>query len=174
VRTRDKVGLVVGGYVLALLFAGGSVAAYISLMDSPDRQASSGMSAFSDALLFLALFGAAAVPPTGAALYFARPYHAFWRALSVAAIAITTTGLAAVGVLFADWVSGASAGAPLESWSPYAVLRILVAPLVALAFLLSGLFAPLRPAKVILWGATFIEAAAFTSVVLTWLIQLSK
>ena len=159
----------VGGYVLALLLAWATVTVHIALTDGPDRQASSGMSAFGDALLFLALFGVAAIPPTGAALYFARPYHASWRALSVAALAITGTGLAAVGVYFAARIAGT--GALLQSWSTYAVLRILVAPLVALAFLLSGLFAPLRPARIILWCATFIEAAAFTSVVLTWLIH---
>ena len=167
-RTSAKVGLVVGGYVLAILFAWGTVAAYIALTDGPDRQASSGMYAFSDSLMFLALFGLAAIPPTGGALYFARPYHAFWRALSVAALVITATGLAAVAVLFAARIAGASA--VVQSWSMYAVLRILVAPLLALAFLLSGLFSPLRPARIILWGATFIEAAAFTAVALTWLI----
>lgn len=159
----------IGGYVLALLLAWVTVTVHIALTDGPDRQASSGMSAFGDALLFLALFGVAAVPVTGAALYFARPYHRFWRALSVAALAITATGLVAVGVHFATRSAGA--GALLQSWSPYAGLRILMAPLVALTFLLSGLFAPLRPARIILWGATFIEAAAFTSVALTWLIH---
>ena len=168
-RTRAKVGLVVGGYLAALLAAWATVAAYIALTDGPDRQASSGMYAFGDGLLFLALFGVAAVPATGAALYFSRPFHAFWRVLSVAAIAITATGLAAVIVYFAARI--ASAGALVQSWSAYAVLRILAAPFVALALLLTGLFAPLRPARIILWCATFIEAAAFASVVLTWLLS---
>ena len=87
-----------GGYVLALLVAWAIVTTYIALTDGPDRQASGGMYAFGDSLLFLALFGVAAVPATGAALYFVRPFHAFWRALSVAALAITATGVAAVGV----------------------------------------------------------------------------
>jgi hypothetical protein len=168
-RTRAKVGLVVGGYVLAFLLAWATVAAYIALTDGPDRQASGGMYAFSDSLMFLALFGVAALPATGGALYFARPYHAFWRAASVAALAITATGLAAVAVLFAARIAGA--GSALEPWSMYAVLRILAAPLFALAFLLSGLFAPLRPARIILWVATFIEVAAFIAVALTWLIR---
>ena len=119
-RTSAKVGLVVGGYVLAILLAWGTVAAYIALTDGPDRHASSGMYACSDSLMFLALCGVAAIPPTGGALYLARPYHAFWRALSVAALVITA------------------------------------------------------PASQLLWGATFIEAAAFTAVALAWLIQTLK
>jgi hypothetical protein len=56
-RTRGKVALVATGYIVAVLVSAGVVALYVTLADSPDRQASSGMYAFGDSLLFLAVFG---------------------------------------------------------------------------------------------------------------------
>lgn len=53
-------------------------------------------------------------------------------------------------------------------WRAIAPLRILVAPLLALFFLLSGVFAPTRVARLCLLGASAIEFVAFASVVFTW------
>ena len=83
-RTRGKVALVVTGYVVAVLVAAGVVAVYVALTDSPDRQASSGMYAFGDSLLFLAVFGVVGAVPTGAALFYLRSCRRFWPALAVA------------------------------------------------------------------------------------------
>jgi hypothetical protein len=44
--------------------------------------------AFGDDLLFLGVFGVAAVVPSGAALFFLRPYRTFWLGLSVAALVV--------------------------------------------------------------------------------------
>ena len=65
-----KFGMVIGGYVVACIVA--SAAAYINQLLTPDAagQASAGMSAFSDLLLFIGLFGILALFPTGLALYF--------------------------------------------------------------------------------------------------------
>jgi len=62
-RTR-KAGLVVGGYAAALLLAWGAVRLQATFTSNPDPQASAGMAAFGDAVLFLAVFGLAAIPPT--------------------------------------------------------------------------------------------------------------
>jgi hypothetical protein len=48
------------------------------------------------------------------------------------------------------------------------VLRILVAPLFAIFFLLSGLFAPNRSARIALLVATAIEMAVCVYVGFTW------
>jgi len=165
-RTPAKLALVATGYVAAFLAALGIVALYVASTAGPDRQASSGMYAFGDSLLFLAVFGLAAVPATGAGLFFLRPHLAFWRVLAVAAVAIAVTGLAALGVCVA--ARAADAGPALHSWSAFAVLRILVAPVVALAFLVSGAFAPRPAARLALWGATISEAI----VLVYWLVQL--
>lgn len=65
-----KLGLVIGGYVGACLFAGGVVYVYQLLTDNAVSQASSGMYAFGDLMLFLGIFGMLALLPTGLALYF--------------------------------------------------------------------------------------------------------
>jgi len=157
-----KAGLVVTGYVAACAV----VAIYVIATNGPDRQGYSGMYAFGDSLLFLAVFGVAAVPATGAALFFLRPYRSFWLVLSVAALGIAITGLAA---LF-DYVAAQTADARsiLHAWSALAVLRILVAPLFALTFLLSGFLAPNRSSRIALLVATVVEATVFISVAFIW------
>ena len=167
-RAAAKFGLVVAGYVAAFLVAATGVAINVAWTAGPDRQASSGMAAFGDSLLFLALFGLAAVLPTAAGLFFLRPYHLFWQVLAIAAVVIAATGLASLGVSVA--ARAAPAGPIIHSWSAFAVLRILVAPMIALAFLVSGVFAPRRPARIALLAATVSEAIVFAS----WLILIPR
>ena len=125
------------------------------------------MYASGDSLLFLAAFGAAGIPATAAALFFLRPYRAFWRVLSVAALVIVASGLAAFGAYRAAQAGGA--GPLVLYWSSIAVLRILVTPLLAGAFLLAGVFAPNRFARITLIVAALVEAAIFAWVAFTWL-----
>jgi len=165
-RPSVKIGLVVAGYVVALLVAFAVVAIYVVATSGPDRQQYGGMYSFGDSLLFLAVFGVAAVPPTAAALYFLRPYRAFWLVLSVIALCIAATSLAAlIGYVAQRTVAP---GSILHTWSALAPLRILSAPLFAPAFLLSGLFAPNRASRIALLVATAIEAAAFVCVAFIW------
>jgi hypothetical protein len=65
-----KLGLVIGGYVLACLAA--SAAVYVNQLLTPDAaaQASAGMYAFGDLVLFIGVFGFLMLFPTGLALYF--------------------------------------------------------------------------------------------------------
>src|SRR5947208_11471265 len=91
---RIKVASVLGGYVVAFLIASAVVAIYVAATNGADRQTYAAMYDFGDSLLFLAVFGAAAVPATAAALFFLRPYRPFWIALSVAALAIAITAVA--------------------------------------------------------------------------------
>jgi hypothetical protein len=65
-----KVAIVAGGYVLAFLMASAAVALKAALTRESDAQASGGMAAFGDLVLFVAVFGAAALAPTGAAFFF--------------------------------------------------------------------------------------------------------
>jgi hypothetical protein len=165
-RPAARTGIVVAGYAGAIAIATLALRVYVAARSSPDRQASSGMTAFGDSLLFLAVLGVAAVPATGAALFFLRSRGVFWRVLSVAALVIASTALAAVALFFASSSPGASPR--LQSWNVLVPLRILVAPLLGLFFVLSGLFAPTRPARLSLLGASAIEIVAFASVAFTW------
>jgi hypothetical protein len=166
VRAPAKIGLGAAGYVGAFLVASTIVAIYVASTSGPDRQTYGAMYDFGDSLLFLAVFAAAAVLPTGAALFFLRPNRAFWLVLSVAALAVAATAAGA----FATYVVARTAGASslLQVWSGLAGLRILVAPLFALAFFLSGLFAPNHGSRIALFVATLMEAAVFASVALVW------
>lgn len=75
--TWKKVALVLAGYIAAIVVASTVVYIYVLATDSPDRQASSGMYAFGDSLLFLAVLGVASLPATGAALVFLRGCRVF-------------------------------------------------------------------------------------------------
>ncbi len=165
-KTRTKIGLVIGGYVVALMIAYAVLAIYVAATSGPDRQRSGGMYAFGDSLLFLAVFGVAAVPPTGAALFFLRAYRSFWLALSITALALAATAIAAC----IEYVASRSAEAVsvVHDWSALAVLRIIVAPLFALALFVAVLFAPNRSSRSALLIATVIEAAVFAYVAVIW------
>src|SRR5882672_4200273 len=167
-KAPAKIGLVAAGYVGAVLIASAVVAIHAAATSGPDRQGAHGMYAFGDSFFFLAAFGVAAVVSTGAALFFLRPYPSFWRPLSIAALVIAATGVAAV----IEYLAGrsADAGSVLRSWSALAVLRILVAPLVALFFLLSAALAPHRSYRIALFGATLIEAAVFVYLAVAWVL----
>ncbi len=158
-KASSKIILVATGYLFALADAFGVVGIRIAATYGSDAQASGGMSAFGDSLLFLGVFAVAAMPASGAALYFLRPFHTLWHIGSVAALAITSTGIGALATyLVPSW---------LGAWSP---LRILLAPLLAMAFLLSGLIAPTRPSRVALLCASLIEIVVFVWVALIALI----
>src|SRR5262245_30333405 len=118
------------------------------------------------ALLFLAVLGVAAVPATGAALFFLRPHRSFWVAVCVAATAIAITAL--VAVIQYVTTQGAGADAPRRAWSALAVLRILASPLLAGAFFLSGLLAPGHAFRLVLFAASLIETVVCGWVALTW------
>ena len=151
-----KVGVVALGYIAAFVVASAAVGIRIANTSGPDAQASSGMYAFGDALLFVAVFGIAALAPTGAALFFLRPYRHFWTVLSAFGLGVAATGLAAAA-LFA--IGRHAAPSPIATWAGLAVLRILVAPLLAFTFLVCGILSPYRFPRLAFLAATAIEAA---------------
>lgn len=65
-----KVAIVVGGYLIAFVMAAAAVALHAALTSQSAAQASAGMAAFGDLVLFVAVFGAVALAPTGAAIFF--------------------------------------------------------------------------------------------------------
>lgn len=63
-------GLVIGGYVAVCLVASGVVYVNGLFTQNAAAQASAGMFAFGDFILFVGIFGVLALFPTGLALYF--------------------------------------------------------------------------------------------------------
>lgn len=162
-----RFGIVIGGYVIAIMVAMSVLAAHVSVTSVPDRDASSGMHAFGDALLFIFVFGAASVAPTGLALYFLRAARLFWWFVCLVAFAVAMTGLRSV-MSVADFQSHAS-----ESlWSALAVPRIFVAPLLAALFAVSGMFAPCRMHRWGLFAASGIECAISVFGFVHWLLPI--
>ncbi len=164
-----KVAVVAGGYVAAFLTASAVIAVRIASTSGPDAQASSGMYAFGDALLFAAVFGVCALVPTGAALLFLRPYRRFWIVLSALSLAVAFTGVTAA-ILFA--VGRHAIASPLATWAGFSVLRILVAPLLALTFLVCMIFSPYRSPRVALLAATVMEGAVSAYGGAVWFVPL--
>ena len=152
-----KVGWVFAGYVLAVVVAASAVACEIAACYALGDRDDSGMKAFGDCLLFLGVFAIASVPPTMLALRSLAPYTAFWRATSAAALVLALTALAASFEVIA--------GSP-SMVVDVAFLLVLAAPLCAVAFGLSGIFAPIRTTRLSFFTAAGIEVMAFAA----WLV----
>jgi hypothetical protein len=65
-----KLGLVIGGYVAACFIASAVVYVWQLYTQDASAQASAGMYAGGDLLLFIGVFGVLALIPTGLAVYF--------------------------------------------------------------------------------------------------------
>ena len=169
-RALVKGGVVAGGYAAALLVAAAAVAVRVASTSDPVSQASSGMHAFGDLLLFVGVFGVLAVVPTGAALFFLRPYPRFWSALAALGLVVAASGLAAA-VLFTVG-RHAAPPSPIAEWAGLSILRILVAPLLALAFLVCAVFSPRRGPRLAFLAGTAAEAAVSAYGGLVWFVPM--
>ncbi|HEY7643138.1 MAG TPA: hypothetical protein VH814_25645 [Steroidobacteraceae bacterium] len=165
-----KIGLVAAGYIGGLLIAAAVVAIRVANTSGPEAQASSGMYAFGDAVLFVAVFGVLALVPTGAALYWLRPYQRFWTVVSVLGLGVAITG-AAAATLF---LVGRSAESPssLAAWAAFSVLRILLAPVLTPVYLVGAFFTPYRTPRIVLLAAAAVEASVVAFAALVWFLPL--
>lgn len=162
--------MVLAGYLVAFVLASIAVAVHVAFTSGPVAQASSGMYAFGDVLLFVAVFGTVGLLPTGLGLVFLRPYRLFWLILTGVGVVIAATGVMALA-LFAI---GRTAMPPsaLGSWTALAVLRILPAPLFATAFLIAGVASPHRGSRWTLLAASVIEIVVCGYAGFVWLTPL--
>jgi len=157
--------LVTGGYAAALVVAAAAVAARWLLQADAGSGGAAGMAAFGDALWFLIVFAGAAMPATGAALFFLRTRPVFWRIASLVALATGATGIA---TLVALPVAHCATLLP-AACSLLAPLRLLLAPGLALALALAGFFSPLRGCRRILLGCAACEVIVLLGALLIWL-----
>ena len=158
-RPLAKLGVVLGGYVVAFAIASAVVAAYIAATETPDRQTYAAMYDFGDLLLWLGVFGLASIPATAAGLFFLRPFRLFWIALSTVALAlVATSSVAVVARLLHAIVDTQQISRSLLA---FASLAIITAPLSAGFFVLSGVLAPDRPTRRALLGAAALQVVFF-------------
>ena len=163
-----KFGTVLAGYVAAVMVADAAVAARIAHTSGPDAQASAGMYAFGDGLLFVAVFGEAALVPTGLALWFLRPCRRFWIVLSITALAVAITAIPAVALCVMDRFLAIPRESVLEYLAALAFLRTIASPPLAGAFVVAGALAPSRASRWALLAAAGIEGAVAVYAVFQW------
>ena len=168
-KSSLKVILVAGGYVAAFLAASAAVAIRMASTSGPEAQAAGGMYAFGDSVIFVAGFGVLALVPTGGALFFLRPYRRFWMVLSSLCLAVAVTGL--VAIILYTIGRHAPPSSTLAMSAGYSVLRILIAPLLALTFLVCALFTPHRSPRYAFLAATAMEAVLTACVAAVWFVQ---
>jgi len=163
-----KFGAVVAGHVVTVLAASAAVAVRIANSSGPDAEASGGMYAFGDGLLFSAVFSAVAVFPTGLALYFLRQCRWFWMALSITGLAVAATAILSASVYAVAAQLVLPRESPLVLGAAFAVLRMLLSPPLAAAFVLAGVIAPSRTSRWALLAAGGGEGAVAAYAVLHW------
>jgi hypothetical protein len=135
-----KVALVFAGYATAFVLTCACFYVRSFVIPADASQASAGMQAFADGMLFLGMFGTLSLVPTGLALFFLRKSKTFWTLFSILALAFAATGpIAALTVRGGATIVG-FVGIP----------RILGAPLFCLAFLVSAVIAPRHPDRAFL------------------------
>jgi len=161
-RPLAKAGWICAGYAAAAMIAAAGVVCHVLINFGPGEQNYSGMYAFGDSLLFLAAFAIASIPSTVAALFFLRPYPAFWRACSGIAAAGALIGIASSVIVITDARSLAAG---------IAFLCVIAAPLFGLAFGLCGFFAPNRNDRISLFAAAATDIIAFAAWVIACLIR---
>jgi len=149
-RRFRKLGLVLGGYAVALLIAYATTAVLEWLF--PPQDASGGMQAFGDSLRFLGLFGILALIPTALALYFLRSSEKFWAAFSIASLAVAATGPVAAFMMGRPHATDLIFGF-------IGLMKVLGAPLLGIGFLIFAAIAPTGRSRWTLLAASGIEFA---------------
>jgi hypothetical protein len=167
VKPAVKIGLVAAGYLGAFLIAAAAVAIRVASTSGPEAQASSGMYAFGDAVLFVGVFALLALAPTAAALYWLRPYRTIWIGLASVAVAVASTGAVGAAIFALGRYSG-----PASMLGALSVLRILLACILAPTFLVVALIAPSRGPRVALLAAAAIELAVVMVAAFSWFVPL--
>jgi hypothetical protein len=165
-----KVARVAGGYCIAFAVAIVAVLLRMATYTQPDAYLSSGMYAFSESLLFMAVFGTVGLVPTGFALYYLRPYRRFWVVIAGLGI-FSALGAATAGVLFAVGRS-AHYSTWLGTLSSLSVLRIFPAPFFGAGFLVAGVFSPYPGPRWVLLATGAVEFAVFVYATIVWFIPL--
>jgi len=165
-----KFGTVLAGYVVAVLVANAAVAVRIANTSGPETDASSGMYAFGDGLLFIAVFSAVAIFPTGLGLWFLRPFRWFWVVFSVTGLAVAVTAIPAAAICVLDRFLAIPHKSVLAVFAALAVLRTLVSPPLAGVFVVAGAITPSRASRWTLLAAAGIEGAVAVYSVLQWFV----
>jgi hypothetical protein len=158
VNKSVKIGIIVVGYILACV--GAYVATYIQELTTrgTDAQASQGMFAFGQSILFLFVFGGLALIPTVLAFYFLRSSEKFWNGFAALCLAFSITGLIVVianALMNANILYIAESSAAVVSL--LGVLGAFGAPIFIVGFLVLAVIAPARRPRLLLLASAGLE-----------------
>ncbi len=165
-----KIGIVLAGYLLAL--TGAFVAAYLQELATrgTDAQASQGMYAFGEIILFLVVFGVLALLPTALGFYFLRPIEKFWTGFGVLCLAFAVTRpVFALANTLMIMMGGYSSNPWAALLSLAGVLGIFAAPVFAVGFLILAIIAPSTRSRILMLIAAGCEALAAIYVLINFL-----
>jgi len=169
-RTSTRLLAIVGGYGVAFALAILAVQVRLWLTDTPDAQASAGMYAFVDGMLFLAVLGLLSLLPTAALLTSFGSSRALWAAVAGLALIVAASGLVAVALFAAMRLRLPFASDPtFETLAALSVLRLLPAPLIFLALTLAAAIAPPSLARRALMASLGVETLVGAVAATFWL-----
>jgi hypothetical protein len=159
-KTALKWILVLGGYAAAP--AGAALVVYLHQIyfPLPPDVASSGMAAGGDMIFFIAVWAFLSLFPSALALFFLRSRPGFWNFFAWLGLGLAATApLAEVLNILNRLLQVRSAFWALAGF--IALLRVGLAPLMALLFLAAGWMATPQKPRWILWAAAGIELSVF-------------
>jgi hypothetical protein len=148
-----KASVIAGGYFLGAVAASLAVLCHLALCGGPSSPNYGGAQAFGDFLLFGGAFAMATIPSACGGFYFLRSTARFWKIFAWSAAIFGMTGVAALAIILT---------ASLSLAGGVAFLRILLAPVAALGFLLGAVFSPGKRERKMLSAACAMEAVAFS------------
>jgi hypothetical protein len=164
-----KLGVVLAGYAAALLVAFAAVHVRQLQTQGEQAQASAGMYAFGDFVLFVVVLGVLALFPTALALYFLRPVETFWTVFAIASLVVAFTG--PVAALVNTLLAVLRVHQPI--WGLVAFLglvRVAGAPFLAVGCLSGAVISPARRARWALLAAAVVETVVFACAVIVFLV----
>ncbi len=158
-----KLGIVLAAYLAAFVVA----AEVVHLRElrpqwQATSQASPGMAAFADFILFVEVFGVAAAAPTALASYFLRPFRRVYTVFATGCLALAVTGLLAAVIVVGTRSLQGETGLS-RAFAPFGDIRTFLSPILAPSFLVSVPLAPTWRCRWILLAAAAMEAVALAS-----------
>lgn len=159
---------VILGFAASVAVATAAVWLRAFLFPLPTAEASGGMAAFGDFLLFVGVFSLSAIFPTALLLRRLQGSSAFWIVWSSVALVLTVTGLVAGAAYFAPSLMRSRQHPMIHMLAP---LRVIGAVPLVIGFMLSALLAPQRGTKKIFLGCAGVEFVTFAMALLKMVIS---
>jgi hypothetical protein len=166
VNRWTKAGIVVAGYVLAIVAGGVAGHLYNVRVAALPYDTSGGMYAGGEMMAELGTFLVAALVPTLLLLWFVRPHAGFWRGVAVASLGFAGVGL--VAVLLPLIQKTQPHDMPSMLLMLLRVVQLMGVPLWAAAFTLFAFLAPTRPARRMLVTAVGFELVIGVCAAIHW------